>query len=304
MWKYLRKLLNALASGNTSYFKAIAFSFCPLIFKCLNKRLQIFKILSSIKAAYPVRTYFIFQLLNSTMNSRSLFKKSLKRMKSFFFFTYLRVSLKLWHRRQTLTAAAFISNRKLNILLFLMCVSHWMFFFPYDTPLFLISPLNASTRHRLCPKWYTDVNTPRRSWEPWLLSVTSTGRRSATVVRGATSGSRRWTLFHFPRFSWWDESHSANNVFGFAVSLPQAWRERTDANCLTDLHSVFMCPATVLWKVLRLKGNMPTRLMSRFQNSFVELTEARWSGRRIDTFCLLVVFKAEAHMRSGDARVK
>lgn len=167
---------------------------------------------------------------------------------------------------------------------------------------FLLSTLAPDIVY--APKWYTDVNTPRRSWEPWLLSVTSTGRRSATVVRGATSGSRRWTLFHFPRFSWRDESHSANNVFGFAVSLPQAWRERTDANCLTDLHSVFMCPATVLWKVLCLKGNMPTHLMSRFQNSFVELTEARWIRRRIDTFCLLVVFKAEVHMRSGDARVK
>lgn len=53
-------------------------------------------------------------------------------------------------------------------------------------------------------------------------------------------------LVPLPRFCGLDESHSANNVFDFAVSLPQAWRERTDTNCLTDLHTVFMCPATVV----------------------------------------------------------
>lgn len=49
-----------------------------------------------------------------------------------------------------------------------------------------------------------------------------------------------------PRFSGWDESHLANNVFDFAVSSRQVWRERADASCLTDLHTVFTCPAAVL----------------------------------------------------------
>lgn len=63
-------------------------------------------------------------------------KSPLKDWKVFLFSTHFRVSLKLWHRRQTLAAAAFISNRKLNLLLFFnVCESLNVFFPPWHTSL-------------------------------------------------------------------------------------------------------------------------------------------------------------------------
>lgn len=178
MWKYLRKLINALASGNTSYFKAIAFSFCPLIFKCLNKRLQIFKIVSSIKAAYPVRIYFIFQLLKSTMNSRSLFKKSLKRMKSFcLFYTFQSFIEALAQTPDSYSCSFYIKQKTQHTAFFNVCESLNVFFPPWHTSLSDFSAQRYQPDIVYAPKWYTDINTRRRSWEPWLLSVTSTGRR-------------------------------------------------------------------------------------------------------------------------------
>lgn len=202
-----------------------------------------------------------------------------------------------------------------------MCVSHWMDFIPRHTPPSLCFLRSAQVaRHSLCPSmkhgWKRTqevrAKPPSRERVNEILGCCQSPRqvdvgtfRTCSVGGGGSSiKEEEVNLVPLPRFSWWDESHRANKVFGFPVSLPQAWRERTDANCLTDLHSVFMCSATVLWKVLCLKGNMPTHLMSRFQNSIVGLTEPRWSGRRIDTFCLLVVFKAGAHMPFGDARAR
>lgn len=89
-----------------------------------------------------------------------------------------------------------------------------------------------------------------------------------------------------PRFSGWDESLSANNVFDFAVSVPQAWREGGSRHKLFDwpTYCVYVSCRCASGKDSSLKGNKPTHLISGFQKSIVELTEQRRSARRIDTF--------------------
>lgn len=107
---------------------------------------------------------------------------------------------------------------------------------------------------------------------------------------------RRLVLFFFPG-SLVEMSHTWQTMcLILAVSLPQAWRERTDTNCLTDLHTVFMWPATVL-----LEGPVFERKNAHTFNKQDSKIYCGVDRAEEDTFCLLAAVKGKSHTHCDDA---
>lgn len=67
----------------------------------------------------------------------------------------------------------------------------------------------------------------------------------------------------------------------------------TDTNCLTDLHSVFICPATELVEGAVFERKHALTLNKQFSQKKKEKKRSSYSP--IHTFCLPAAVKAEAH---------
>lgn len=130
-----------------------------------------------------------------------------------------------------------------------MCVIHFMGFIPWRFSHFSLCSLKVARVTKRSSRRHWVVCWPERKPDPELLSVRQTAAmasKAAEQTRSADAGAWLSGASSTPqvvRVRW--VTLGEQRVWFSLSAESKAWRERTDTNCLTDLHSVFMCPATV-----------------------------------------------------------